>query len=374
MTTSASTVPLGLSAAPLTALPMMQPVLRRGRSYLDRQLLPGDENEARLTALVASASERGLDGVVIFAAAHMPENLIYYANYTPTTFHGALVASVGKAPTLFAGKGGARDHPYIKSISWVQDLRYAAALGQAIVATADEWGASWRRLGVVGLDTALPHEVRDEVAAALDGRMVGIDDLVIQQRRQKSAREIAVLARAHSIAARAAAAAAEAYDSGAGRRAALAAADFAARSGDAHDCRITVGVDGGVANLSEVADDRGPLHAVIAVESLGYWGMAPIRLDASPHDDGVLDQVTRRLRVGATAADLLEPEAGFADRLLINGIGCGLAEAPNLNTDPSASLMSNEVLTVVRERQGANGSELDVRTVLVTAEGSRALA
>jgi hypothetical protein len=80
------------------------------------------------------------------------------------------------------------------------------------------------------------------------------------------------------------------------------------------------------------------------------------------------------LRVGANAADVFEPEVDSDDKFLVNGIGCGLAEAPNLNTDSSASLMSNEVLTVVRERQGANGSELDVRTVLVTAEGSRALA
>ena len=42
-------------------IPLMNPVLRRGRSYLDRELLPGDENESRLTALLAQVAERDLD-------------------------------------------------------------------------------------------------------------------------------------------------------------------------------------------------------------------------------------------------------------------------------------------------------------------------
>ena len=300
MTTTADSPTTQGSVAAPTYLPMMQPVLRRGRSFLDRAMMPGDENELRVQALLAAAAERGLDGVVIFGAAHLPENLGYYANYTPTTFYGALVARTGEQPVLFAGKGGARDHPYIRTVSWVNDIRYASPIGPAVVEVANSWRSPWSRLGVAGLDNTLPHEVRDDVVAALGDRSESVDDIVAEHRREKSARELAVLGTAHDIAQRAAAAAVTAYDQGAGRRAALAAADFSARAGDAHDCRITARTEtGGIAAMSEVRDQRGPLSAVVAVEYLGYWGMAAIQPDLTGDAAG-LPRTVVRLRPGRT--------------------------------------------------------------------------
>ena len=183
-----------------TDVPMMQPVLRRGRSTLDRTVLPGDENESRLTRLLGEATAQGLDGVVVFGAAHLPENLVYYTNYTPTTFHGVLIARPGHPPTLYAGKGGARDHPYIRTVSWVADIRYAADLGTAIAEQTADWGGRTGRLGVAGLDTTLPHAVRDGVVEALGDRLVAIDDVVVAQRRAKTPRELEVLRRARDLA------------------------------------------------------------------------------------------------------------------------------------------------------------------------------
>lgn len=323
----------------ITAMPFMEPVLRRGRSYLDRELLPGDENESRLTRLLDRAAQQGLDGVVLFGAAHLPEALVYYANYTPTTFHGALVARPGEPPVLFAGKGGARDHPYIRTISWVADVRYAADLGEAIKEVSSGWEGGGGRLGVHGLDTTLPHHVRDGVVAALADRLVPIDDLVTEQRRVKTARELDVLRRARDLATSAATAATSALATGAGRRTALAAADHAARAGGAHDCRITAAAeDGGVATIAEVDDEQGTVDALIAVELLGYWGMAPIGAGN-----------------GLTAADL-----GSGD-VLVNGIGCGLAEEPLAGAD----LVNGDVVTIVRG--------FDVRTVVITPDGGREL-
>jgi len=363
-----TTVPTEVQAP--TFLPTMEPVLRRGRSYLDRALLPGDEPEHRLHTLLERAGERGLDGVVIFGSAHLPENLIYYANYCPTTFHGALVARAGVPPVLFAGKGGARDHPYIRTVSWVSDIRYAAAIGPAAVEVADSWGVPWQRLGVVGLDTTLPHAVRDGIAAAFGDRLTDVDDLVIEQRRQKSPRERAVLAAAEDVARSAAEAATAAYQQGAGRRSALAAADYAARAGGAHDCRISVGAPlAGVAPFSEIGDDRGPLSAVIAAEYLGYWGLATVRLELDPPDAGPMEQVVAGLRPGATVA---EATAGVADPFLVNGLGCGLVEAP-AGAAPDTVLQANDVLSVVQLHPGPHGLELAVRTVVVDASGARAL-
>jgi hypothetical protein len=351
-----------------TALPMMQPVLRRGRSYLDREVLPGDENEARLQSLLAQAKEQGLDGVVIFGAAHTPENLIYYANYTPTTFHGTLIARIGTPPTLIAGKGGARDHPYIRTVSWVADIRYAAELGDAIAEITGDWSGP---LGVAGLDTSLPHEVRDGVTAALGARITPIDDLVTRQRRIKSARELVVLRRASELARAAAQAAVDAYAAGAGRRSALAAADYAARAGNALDCRVTAGTEaGGVATIAEVDDDRGRLSAVIAVEYLGYWGLAGIDPDtaAAAGPDAGFEQLIGRLRPGMDARDVLGIES--SDSYLVNGLGCGLAELPAWGAEPRSVLVEGDVLSIVRLRDDA-GLRLAVRTVVITADGAR---
>lgn len=349
------------------ALPMMQPVLRRGRSYLDREVLPGDENEARLQALLARAAEQGLAGVVIFAAAHTPENLDYYANYIPTTFHGTLIARAGTPPILIAGKGGARDHPYIRTVSWVADIRYAAELGEAIAEITGDWDGP---LGVAGLDTSLPHEVRAGVVAALGGRISPIDDVVSHQRRSKSAREIVVLHRANELARAAASAAVEAYRAGAGRRSALAAADYAARAGNAHDCRVTAGTEGGgVATIAEVDDDRGRLNAIVAVEYLGYWGLAGIDPDATG-DDTAFAQVIARLRPGVDARDVLGPDPSVTGSYLINGLGCGLAELPAWGSSPRTVLLENDVLSIVRLRD-EDGLRLAVRTVVVTAGGAR---
>lgn len=382
MTTTADSPTTQGSVAAPTYLPMMQPVLRRGRSFLDRAMMPGDENELRVQALLAAAAERGLDGVVIFGAAHLPENLGYYANYTPTTFYGALVARTGEQPVLFAGKGGARDHPYIRTVSWVNDIRYASPIGPAVVEVANSWRSPWSRLGVAGLDNTLPHEVRDDVVAALGDRSESVDDIVAEHRREKSARELAVLGTAHDIAQRAAAAAVTAYDQGAGRRAALAAADFSARAGDAHDCRITARTEtGGIAAMSEVRDQRGPLSAVVAVEYLGYWGMAAIQLgrtsaDASEGADAAedaTDRVVGRMRAGVTLSDALGSDAD-TETFLVNGIGCGPVEAPFGGVDDRAvALQRNDVLTIVHLGSGPNGPDVDVRTVVIDETGARSL-
>jgi hypothetical protein len=349
-------------------VPLMNPVLRRGRSYLDRELLPGDENESRLTALLAEATERDLAGVVVFAAAHLPEDLVYYANYTPTTFHGALVARPGEPPVLLAGKGGGRDHPYIRTVSWVQDVRYAADYGATLTELTAEWGDD-ARIGVVGLDTTLPHAVRAGVVAALGDRLVPIDDVVATQRRRKSARERAVLARARGLAEEAAAAAVDAYAGGAGRRTALAAADFAARAGGAHDCRLTVGTEGGVGTLAELDDAAAPASALIAVEYLGYWGFAAVDLSGGDPDVAALDAVVAGLRAGLLPGDVIGADRPGSDLYLINGIGTGYVERPG----PEDGLAEGDVVAIVRVRRGLDGTRFAVRTALVGVGGGREL-
>jgi hypothetical protein len=222
---------------------------------------------------------------------------------------------------------------------------------------------------VAGLDTSLPHEVRAGVVAALDGRITPIDDLVAQQRRSKSARELVVLQRANDLARAAASAAVEAYRAGAGRRSALAAADYAARAGNAHDCRVTVGTErGGVATIAEVDDDRGRLNAIVAVEYLGYWGLAGIDPDATGDDD--FAQIIARLRPGANARDVLGSESSATGSYLVNGLGCGLAELPAWGSAPSTVLLENDVLSIVRQRD-EDGLQLAVRTVVITVGGAR---
>jgi Creatinase/Prolidase N-terminal domain len=357
------------------SIPSMQPVLRRGRSVLDRQLLPSDEFEGRLERLLDSATAAGLDGVVIFGNAHMPENLVYFANYMPTTFIGTIVARRGHPATLIAGKGGARDHPYIKTISSISDVRFYPDLGQGIAAVIDEWGQpDPPRLGIVGLDDALPHEVHDSVVAAIpESRRVPFDEQVTAMRRPKSARELLVMRNATDVAEQAAAAAIAAYEGGASRRAALAAADYSARSHNAEDCRVVAGSPDGIVALSEAEDDPSTSFSLmVAVEMLGYWGVATATSGAQPDDDAALSQVAARLRPGVRASEALGSASGATEGFLVSAIGCGLSEYPDWASAPEAELAAGDVISVVHWRAGGS-TVLSSRTLVLDQAGARNL-
>ena len=350
------------------------------------------ENEGRLNHLLARAAEQDLDGVLIFGSAHLPENLVYYGNYVPTTFVGVIVARPDHPPVLIAGKGGARDHPYIRTVSWIGDIRFYPELGPGIREIVAEWGTGQPRLGTVGLDDALPHLMHDSVVAEFGERLSPVDELAAAQRRTKSARELAVLAEANRVAAEAAEAARSAFAGGAGGRACLAAADFAARAGNAHDCRISAGTAaGGVANLSEIGDGRDPLSALVHVEYLGYWGIAALDTEGDG-DVGGFDRIAARLRPGADARDVIdnesqgrepqgnepqsrEPQSNESpgtDRYVIHGIGCAPAETPDWSASSQAVLVEGDVLTLVRLRHDGR-LRLSARSVVITATGARPL-
>jgi hypothetical protein len=355
----------------------MNPVLRRGRSVLDRRLMPADESEGRLDRLLAAASAAGLDGVLVFGNAHMPQDLVYFANYMPTTFIGTIVARPGHPPTLIAGKGGGRDHPYIRTISWIDDIRFYPDLGEGVLTIVDAWDLKAPRLGTVGLDTTLPHEMQESVVAAIPAeRRVALDAEVIEMRRTKSARELLVMRDATELAAGAAAAAVAAYEDGASRREALAAADFAARSQGAEDCRVTAGSRDGIVPLSEVEDESSaPFSLLVAVEALGYWGLATATSGDAASDgtvsDGALDAVVSGLRPGVRVGDVL-PRSGDAEGFVLGGIGCALGEFPDGEQDPDAELVEGEVVSIVHWRGGA-ATVLTSRTVVLESSGARDL-
>lgn len=350
----------------------MNPVLRRGRSALDRELLPADESEGRLERLLAAATAQGLDGVLVFGNAHMPQDLVYFANYMPTTFIGTIVARPGHPPTLIAGKGGARDHPYIRTISWIDDIRFYPDLGRGLRTIVDAWGLDAPRLGTVGLDTTLPHEIQEGVVAAIPaGQRATLDAEVVAMRRVKSARELLVMRSATETARHAADAAVAAYEGGATRREALAAADFTARSQGAEDCRVVAGSRDGIVPLSEVQDDPdAPFSLLVAVEALGYWGSATAT-SGGPAGDDVLDEVVAGLRPGLRVGDAL-PRTGAAEGFLVSGIGCALGEYPDWDKHPDAELAEGEVVGIVHWR-GDGTTVLTSRTVVLESSGTRDL-
>jgi hypothetical protein len=120
--------------------------------------------------------------------------------------------------------------------------------------------------------------------------------------------------------------------------------------------------------MAEVTDQPGPLSAVVAVEYLGYWGMAGVTT-GSAGTESDLEAFLARLRPGTTARDAVEAESSDTTTYVVNGIGCDLVEAPTLVD--AATLAEGDVLAVVRQRRGASGLELAVRTVVVGAEGGR---
>ena len=83
-----------------------------------------------------------------------------------------------------------------------------------------------------------------------------------------------------------------------------------------------------------MTDAPGPVSALVAVEYLGYWGLAAINVGGSDFGaDDALDRAATALRPGRRGADAVLAAGDEAARLLVNGIGCAPAEAPYAEAD-----------------------------------------
>lgn len=199
--------------------------MRHGLIAWSRDEVPASALDARVAKLQAATREERLDAVLVYTSFPRPAAVAWLTHFVPYWNDALLAVFPDGAPVLLASFSK-RMNPWIEQTCRVGEVRSAPNLGQAAAALLSEKRAS--RVGVVELD-ALPWRIAEPIAAA---GLADASALFTRVRHPADQFEIALAERAHGIARRALAAAAD------GSRLAshaLAAAERSARLDGAED-------------------------------------------------------------------------------------------------------------------------------------------
>ena len=363
----------------------MEPVMKHGRNTWDRATLPPDEFEERRLVVERAAESMGAVAVVGFADSSHPGLVGYLSNYLTAGALATLICVPGVEPTLLAGLGGGRDHPFIKGMSLVQDVRWFPQLGAGIASVLAEHGIAGGRIAVAGLDECFNRARADAVLVALAGyEVVTFDETLDGLRRCKREREMSVMRAGRTILGEAEAALLASLQSAGGVHGALVVAERVAKLRGCRDFRaLALAQDGSLRPWPEggagpTSWSSDPFAVYLAAEYLGYW--ADLAVSGPDHAASpslcvqALGVVQDSLRAGSSGASLqvaLEDRLGpTADHVTLEatGIGLTLAEAPLLSDDVSARAREGDVVCIrvwVRDGQAVTAA---TRQVLVETQ------
>ncbi|HLH69791.1 MAG TPA: M24 family metallopeptidase [Candidatus Dormibacteraeota bacterium] len=342
----------------------LQPVLRRGRSVWNQVTFPSDEFQERVRGVRGMLSDGGMRALLVVGGGERYQDIAYLTNLVPLMPWTVVVLPVEGEPAIIAGIGGGREIPFVRTCTWVADVRVAPSLGVGMAQILRERGIEAGRVAVAGFEEHLPVALYDEVVGHLSGyELVAIDDRLAAIRRRKRARELGAMAEAGRIAQLAGLAAVQAFGRGGSNAEAVVAAERAARTAGAHDVRV-------LCNL-EVADAlwpyeapstvrNVPLCAYIAVEYEGYWADRAFTSPAvgSEHYRRAcsgLAAMREAAREGARVADVAGAalrEIGDEHRQMAlayglgGGIGLSLDEAPRIDPESDELLEASMTLSL----------------------------
>lgn len=276
----------------MTAVETMQPVVLRGRPG-SAQAVPREEFADRVGELQAAIAERGFAAAAVFGDSRDYGPLCYVSGYIPMLRWAVCIVPASGDPSLFIA-APIRDMSFMGLLTWIEDIRPAAALGGAL----DE---AFRDAAVALIGA---ERMRGSVRRQFDGvgRLTEADELLTAPMSTPRPREVALLRAADVLTRHAADQAEHAYAEGRGATEALAVAERTAREQGAHDVRALYSPDGG-RNVwpfeTVVAGRPAPFVFYLAVESDGYCGETFRSVGA---DGAVADEVRRSL--DAVAAEL----------------------------------------------------------------------
>lgn len=361
----------------------MEPVMKHGRTSWDRALMPLDEFEERRLEVEQAAEEAS--AVVGFANSSHPGLVGYLSNYLTAGALATLICVPGKDPTLVAGLGGGRDHPFIKGTTPVQDVRWFPRLGTGIASVLAEQGVAGGRVAVTGIDECFSRTRADDVLAALaDYEVVSFETAFEGLRRKKRERELLAMRAGREILGEAGSVFSASMRATGDVHGALVAAERAAKLLGCRDFRaLALAGDGSLRPWAE--GGAGPrswsvdhFAVYLAAEYLGYWSdlgvSGPDRSALSTLCARALDVAHGALRAGSSKAMLrtaLHDQLGAASdhvSLEATGIGMELTEAPLLSEDDAAVALEGDLVCLrVGVREG-RALAVATRQVLVGTE------
>jgi Xaa-Pro aminopeptidase len=327
----------------------MENVLKRGRAVWDRDLLAEDEYVERISAVRASMVEHDLDAIVSIGHSAHTGNFTYLSASVPLLGWMSIVLGREAGPFLVSG-GGSRDVPFLRTQTWISDIRTSKSLFSGPAETVADVLADivppGARVGLVGAAEDLAPSAHAEMLVALSRYdVLETDGLVTALRLVKRPRELAAQRQALDIARAAVADAVAAWEGGASNAEAVLAAERGARVRGARDARVLGNLEvdelAPVEEPSNVRHDR--LVVFCAVEYIGYWAQACAEAGAGTEAPSAaqrtVDAMVRVASPGSVGAALADAAVdvlpgGVDDVALAYGLGGGIgldaSEAPRV--------------------------------------------
>jgi hypothetical protein len=168
--------------------------MRRGLIAWSREEVPATALDARVARLQYAMRAERLDVLLVYSSFPRPAAVAWLTHFVPYWNEALLAVFPDGAPVLLASFSK-RVHPWIRDVSHVGEVRFAASLG-ASAAELLRSGAS--RVGVVELD-ALPWRVAEPLARERF-ELLDASDVFAAIRQPADAVEIALAERASAIA------------------------------------------------------------------------------------------------------------------------------------------------------------------------------
>jgi Xaa-Pro aminopeptidase len=340
----------------------MNPVLLCGRSVWDKSFFPPDEFGERIRIIRSLMRGQEMDALLVFGNRSDYANLSYLTHFIPRSGWAITIIPLAGDPTLFFSAGGDRDIPFMKTITWIQEVRYLKNIGNGINAILKEKYAETRKLGIVGTHL-MSSQLCDRLLEALSNiEVIEADHLMDCARTRLRPRECSAIIQAASIAGLAKQEMIEFFSKGEPVQKTVMQAELTARKLGAHDVRLLTLVGHGpwlspLEGLSLAVPDR--LIAYLAVEFQGYWADLAVTFPAPDSEIG--EKAKHALRRMATAAkpgttggaiasygmqELGSKWAGKAAEIgLGSGIGLSLEQPPIIKMDGKEDLVEGNILS-----------------------------
>jgi Xaa-Pro aminopeptidase len=363
----------------------MEPVLKRGYTAWDQDVLPVDEYMLRQEAVRASLRAQDLKALVIVNYSLLGA-LFDYADigYVGGLQTGGLIVVYHDADPSLVTFGGGRELFFTREQTWIEHVVPGSGrtfeVAQELLAAR---GITESNIAVAGLD-GMPVTAIERFKQAFAGYdLEAFDSTLAAMRLTKRPRELMAIGIAKSIADKAAAAALEVFANGGDNTAAMLEAERVARFNKARDVRVLVNMNATELRPFEgrLAGRHAPLKLWVAAQYHGYWAETAVMSggsDGTPARSAI-DAMAAAIRSGASSSTIAEAGLGALPSelraiALQYGLGgtVGLAQCDGIEIRPGNAdkLPENAVVSLVCCALAGDSPSIASRLLQVTSSGA----
>jgi len=169
----------------------IQPSLKRGRNAWDKLNMPIAEFQSRAEMLTKQMKNEGVETLLIYGKG-LGEyaNPCYVSNHIPEMPSGMLVILHGNKEVALLFEGTPRDLPFVRDITWIDDVRYCNDVSKSCIAYLKERESIPTTIGFAGIDRLMPYwqlrAIRDWLSQC---KIINCDHIINNLRMIKSERE-----------------------------------------------------------------------------------------------------------------------------------------------------------------------------------------